>query len=354
MADTNSRVDLGGIIVGVDTHKDNHVAVAIDPLGRRVAQRTVGTDRAGLVNLLQWSKQLNATRTWGVEGTGSYGVGLTRLLRESGEPVHEVSRPNRRLRRERGKSDPIDAEAAARSVLAEHGLTPPKANDDASESLRQLRATRRSALKARTQAANLLQALLVTAPDDLRATLNGATLKVTMNVCSRLRPAASQSPREACKLSLRSTARRWQHLNVEIADLTTAIASITATAAPQLLDLFGVGPDVAAALLITAGGNPERMRTERSFAALCGVSPIPASSGKTNRHRLNRGGDRQANAAIHVVALSRLRSDTRTRAYAAKRTEDGLSKRDIMRCLKRYIARELFTTILASQATCQT
>jgi transposase len=350
MTDITSAVDLGGIIVGVDTHKDNHVAVAIDPLGRRVAQCTVSTDRAGLVNLLQWSRQLNATRTWGVEGTGSYGAGLTRLLQRSGEPVHEVSRPNRRLRRTRGKSDPIDAEAAARTVLAQHGVTPPKA-DNTSESLRQLRATRRSAVKARTQAANLLQALLVTAPDDLRATLGGATFKVTIDTCSRLRPAAKQSPREACKLSLRSTARRWQHLNAEVVDLTTAIASIIATAAPQLLDLFGVGPDVAATLLITVGGNPERMRTERSFAALCGVSPIPASSGKTNRHRLNRGGDRQANAAIHVVALSRLRSDSRTRAYAARRTEDGLNKRDIMRCLKRYIARELYTTILATQAT---
>ncbi|MDX6310502.1 MAG: transposase [Nocardioidaceae bacterium] len=354
MTDITTPVDLGGIIVGVDTHKDNHVAVAIDPLGRRVAQRTVSTDRAGLVNLLEWSQQLNATRTWGVEGTGSYGVGLTRLLQRSGEPVHEVSRPNRRLRRERGKSDPIDAEAAARSVLAHHGVTPPKADNNPSESLRQLRATRRSAVKARTQAANLLQALLVTAPDDLRANLRGATLIATINTCSRLRPADRPSPREACKLSLRSTARRWQHLNAEIADLTAAIASITATAAPQLLDLFGVGPDVAATLLITVGGNPERMRTERSFAALCGVSPIPASSGKTHRHRLNRGGDRQANAAIHIVALSRLRSDTRTRAYAARRTEDGLSKRDIMRCLKRYIARELYTTIRAATPLDQT
>lgn len=351
MTDMHQRFDLGEIIVGVDTHKDTHVAVAIDPLGRRLADQTVNTDHAGLLRLLAWSRELSTTRTWGVEGTGSYGAGLTRLLTLSGEPVLEVSRPNRRLRRERGKSDPIDAEAAARSVLAEQSLVAPKADDSPSEALRQLRATRRSALKARTQASNLLQALLVTAPHDLRADLNQPSLKQTIRICSRLRPAASHNPREACKMSLRSAARRWQHLTDEIAELDTVIAAITTTAAPQLLDRFGVGPDVAAALLITAGGNPDRMQSESSFAALCGVSPIPASSGKTHRHRLNRGGDRQANAAIHHVALTRLRSDPRTKEYAAKRTAEGLSRRDIMRCLKRYIARELYGIILTCQAT---
>lgn len=258
MTDLHHVDDLGETIVGVDTHKDTHVAVAIDPLGRRLAQQTVSTDHAGLLTLLAWSRQLSTTRTWGVEGTGSYGAGLTRLLTLSGERVLEVSRPNRRLRRERGKSDPIDAEAAARSVLAEQSSAAPKTDDSPSEALRQLRATRRSAVKARTQASNLLQALLITAPTDLRAELNQPRVKDTIRICSRLRP-ASHSPREACKMSLRSAARRWQHLNAEIADLETAIAAITTTAAPQLLDRFGVGPDVAAALLITAGGNPDRM-----------------------------------------------------------------------------------------------
>jgi hypothetical protein len=203
MTDQHERVDLGEIIVGVDTHKDTHVAVAIDPLGRRLDQRTVCTDRAGLLTLLEWSRKLSTSRVWGVEGTGSYGAGLTRLLTGSGEPVHEVSRPNRRLRRERGKSDPIDAEAAARSVLAEQSPVVPKSSDHANESLRQLRATRRSAVKARTQASNLLRALLITAPGDLRADLNHVNLKDTIRICSRLRPAASSNPREACKLSLR-------------------------------------------------------------------------------------------------------------------------------------------------------
>jgi transposase len=351
MTDLNQRVDQGAIIIGVDTHKDTHVAVAIDPQGRRLAERAVSTSPAGLLALLTWSRQLGSERTWGVEGTGSYGAGLTRLLTQRGEPTHEVSRPNRRLRRERGKSDPIDAEAAARSVLAEQSLVVPKAADTASESLRQLRATRRSAVKARTQASNLLQALLVTAPGDLRAELNQPSVKETIKTCSRLRPTASHSPREACKISLRSAARRWQHLTAEIGELDTAIAAITTTAAPQLLDRFGVGPDVAAALLITAGGNPDRMRSEASFAALCGVSPIPASSGKTHRHRLNRGGDRQANAALHHVALTRIRSDPATKEYAAKRTAQGLSKRDVMRCLKRYIARELYGVLLTCAAT---
>ena len=350
MTDLQQRVDRVGIIVGVDTHKDTHVAVAIDPQGRRLGQQTVSTNHAGLLTLIAWSRQLSTTCTWGVEGTGSYGAGLTRLLTQSGEPVQEVSRPNRRLRRERGKSDPIDAEAAARSVLAEQSLVAPKADDTASESLRQLRATRRSAVKARTQASNLLQALLVTAPGDLRADCNQPRIKDTIRICSRLRPAGCSSPREACKTSLRSVARRWQHLNAEIAELDTVIAAITTAAAPQLLDRFGVGPDVTAALLITAGGNPDRMRSEASFAALCGVSPIPASSGKSHRHRLNRGGDRQANAAIHHVALTRIRSHPKTKEYAAKRTAEGLSRRDIMRCLKRYIARELYGVLVNSRA----
>ena len=250
--------------------------------------------------------------------------GLTRCLQAAGETVHEASRPGRRVRREHGKSDPIDAEMAARSVLAEQSLGMPKSTDTPSEALRQLRATRRSAVKARTQAANLLGALLVTAPEDLRADLDQGTLRKKMTRCARQRPTTStDQPREACKLWLRATARRWQHLNDEVNELGAAIASITAAAAPALLEQFGVGPDVAAALLIAAGGNSKRMRNEASFAALCGVNPLPASSGKTRRHRLNRGGDRQANSALHTVALTRIRSDPRTGEYVARRTSPG-------------------------------
>ena len=350
MTDNSRPIEAGVIVVGVDTHKDVHVAVALDHLGRRLGQQDAPSTPAGLRMLLSWAWQASGRRVWGIEGTGSYGATLTTLLRASGETVFEVSRPTRRLRRDRGKSDPIDAEAAARAVLAGQFLGAPKATDQVSESLRQLRATRRSAIKARTQAANLLQALLVTAPADFRTSIDFGTVRDRTLRCARLRPGDQCQPREACKTALRSTARRWLHLDEEITTLTAMIAGLTADAAPALLDQYGVGPDVAAALLIAAGGNPDRLRTEASFAALCGVNPIPASSGKTHRHRLNRGGDRQANAALHTVALVRMRSDPRTREYAAKRVKQGLSRRDIMRCLKRYIARELYPLLAVPQA----
>jgi transposase len=349
MTATSSTVETD-IIIGVDTHKNTHAAVAIDRLGRQLEHRSVATTKSGLIELLNWAQHLGRVRAWGIEGTGSYGAGLARHLLAAGETVHEVSRPDRRVRRDHGKSDPLDAEIAARSVLARRDLGSPK-GDGSSEALRQLRATRRAAMKARTQAANQLHALLLTGPQDLRAELDTVAFVAKVQRCAKLRPGTGiLDAREACKLSLRSVARRWQHLTAEIAELDTVIAAITTAVAPVLLAQFGVGPDVAAALLITAGGNKDRMRRESSFAALCGVNPLPASSGKTNRHRLNRGGDRQANSALHTVALTRMRSDPRTRAYVAKRTAQGLSKREIMRCLKRYIARDLYPLILLSQS----
>jgi transposase len=338
------------VIIGVDTHKDVHVAVAVDGLGRRLDEHSVGSGGAGSAQLLRWAQQLGNRRVWAIEGTGSYGAGLTRHLRSCGEEVREVSRPDRRTRRNRGKSDSIDAEAAARAALAGHAVGTPRAGDGTAEALRQLRATRRSAVKARTQAANLLHALLTTAPEDLRAELDRGTLRQKVARCAGLRPSPAISTRTATKQSLRSAARRWQHLNEEVSDLDRTIATITATAAPALLDQFGVGPDVAAALLITAGGNTGRLAHEGSFAALCGVSPLQASSGKTRRHRLNRGGDRQANAALHTIALVRMRSDPTTRAYVERRTHDGLNRPEIMRCLKRYIARQLHPILLDQAA----
>lgn len=339
----------GVTVIGVDTHKDVHVAVALDQVGRKIAQHSSGTSLGGLRDMIAWANALDPQCRWGVEGTSSYGAGLTRALRHQGAIVHEVCRPNRRVRRTRGKSDPIDAEAAARAVLAADGLIEPKSATTTSESLRQLRATRRSAVKARTQAANLIHALLLTAPADLREHLTHDRFADTVHACARLRPGACADPREATKTSLRSAARRWEHLNREDVDLTEQITALVSHEAPELLEVFGVGPDVAAALLVTVGDNPDRMRTEASFAALCGISPIPASSGKTNRHRLNRGGDRQANAALHTVALARMRADTRTRDYVARRTAEGLSRREIMRCLKRYIARDLYPLLMLAQ-----
>jgi transposase len=260
--------------------------------------------------------------------------------------VREVSRQKRRVRRDRGKSDLIDAELAARSVLAGTDLGAPKETRTTSESLRVLRATRRSAVKARTQAANLLHALLLTAPGELRSRLEHGSLRVRAHRCARLRPTDPANPADATKMALRSVAQRWLQLTAEIRSLESAIEQLTQLAAPDLRAQFGVGADVAAALLIAVGGNPDRLVSEASFAALCGVSPIPASSGKTNRHRLNRGGDRQANAALHAVCLARLRRDPTTRAYLTRRTAEGLSKKDIMRCLKRYIARDLYRDLI--------
>jgi transposase len=339
MTQTDSALVSGAVIVGVDTHKDVHVAVALDVQGRRLGCCSVPTTSAGLLQLEQWSIRYGTVEVWGVEGTGSYGAGLTRQLVGHGHRVREVSRPERKVRRDKGKSDLIDAELAARSVLAGTDLGAPKETRTTSESLRVLRATRRSAVKARTQAANLLHALLLTAPGELRSRLEHGSLRVRAHRCARLRPTDPANPADATKMALRSVAQRWLQLTAEIRPLESAIERLTQLAAPDLRAQVGVGADVAAALLIAVGGNPDRLVSEASFAALCGVSPIPASSGKTNRHHLNRGGDRQANAALHAVGLARLRRDPTTRAYLTRRTAEGLSKKDIMRCLIGEVSR---------------
>jgi transposase len=335
-----------GLRIGVDTHAEVHVAAAIDEFGRLLATTSVPTSLVGLRRLHTWAGQLGPVLAWGIEGTGSYGARLARLLVDHGETVLEVSRPDRRLRRDRGKSDPIDAEAAARAVLAGTALGVPKAVNGPAASLRPLRAARQAAVKARTQAVNQLRALLLDGPEalhTLRAERDPGKLATR---CARLRPATRTAPVDLLKHALRSIAGRWLALDQEISNLDKLIAPVAQTAAPAMLARPGVGPEVAAALLITAGDNPHRLANERSFAALCGASPLAASSGKTTRHRLNRGGDRQANRALHVVALSRMQHDPRTRAYVQRRTNQGMSRREIMRCLKRYIARELFPLLL--------
>jgi len=233
-------------------------------------------------------------------------------------------------------------------VLAGTALGIPKTGGGLAASLRALRATRQAAVKARTQAANQLRALLLDAPEDLHALRAQRDLARLAGRCARLRPATGSIPVDLLKHALRNVARRWLALDKEVTNLDELIAPLVSKSAAELLTRPGVGPDVAATLLIAVGDNPDRLASERSFAALCGVSPLPASSGKTQRYRLNRGGDRQANRALHVVALSRMHHDSRTRAYVERRTKEGLSKREIMRCLKRYIARELFPLLLRS------
>lgn len=330
---------------GVDTHKDLHVAAALDGVGKLLGTQSFPTTTAGYRALLVWLRGFGTVVAVGVEGTGSWGAGLARHLAAADVKVLEVNRPNRQHRRRRGKSDPADAEAAARSVLAEQATGTPKATNGVIESIRLLRLARRSAVKGRTQAANQMHSVIDTAPEDLRAQLIGLRSAERIARCSRLRPAEVATPLGAAKLALVSLARRWSSLDEEIEMLSAELGRLVALAAPSLVAVKGVGTDVAGALLTAAGDNPERLVSEASFAALCGASPIQASSGRNQRHRLNRGGDRQANSALYSVVLSRLTWDDRTKAYMAKRTAEGKSKREAIRCLKRYIARELYREI---------
>ena len=333
------------VTVGVDTHKDTHVAAARDQLGRRLGTTQVPTSSAGYAQLLSWAHALGEVAAWGVEGTGSYGAGLARFLAAHGQRVVEVNRPDRQARRRRGKSDAVDADAAARAVQAGEATGVPKAQDGVVEMLRALRAARQTAVKARTQAINALKGLLVTAPAELREQLGGLPTGGLVGAAAELEVGTLTTPTAATKLALRGLAQRYQHLDAEIALLTEQLDALTARHAPKLRDLHGVGPDCAAALLIAAGDNPRRLHSEAAFAALCGTSPVEASSGKTRRHRLNRGGDRQANAALHRVVVVRLRWHQPTHDYATRRTTQGKTSKEILRCLKRYVAREVFAVL---------
>ena len=335
------------VVLGIDSHRDSVVCAALDALGRRLAVETFPTTPAGYRALLAWAQALGTVRDAGIEGTATYGAGAMQCLRAAGVHVVEVNRPDRARRRRRGKSDTVDAENAARAVLSGDAVAVPKAQDGIVEALRTLLVTRRSAIKARTQAGNQLRALLVTAPPVEREALGRGSLATCMARCARLAQTATDVLARARRQALRALARRWQQLTTELRELDATIARLATAAAPHLIARFGVGPLTAATLLITAGDNPDRLRSDGALAALCGVSPVEASSGLTTRHRLNRGGDRQANNALWTIALIRMRSDPRTRAYVERRQAEGRSRKEIMRCLKRYLARELFPLILA-------
>lgn len=325
---------------GVDTHKDEHVAAVIDPAGRLLDVAAFDTSPAGYADLKTWLNQFGDVVAVGVEGCGSYGLGLVRELTAAGIKVHEVCRPNRQLRRRRGKSDAVDAEAAARAALSGEDLVTPKSADGPVEMMRALRLTRRSAIKARDTATNQIHALIITAPHEVRQQLDG---KPIHQVVKSILADNSNVADGGYAVAMTSLARRWQQLDDEAAALKTELERVVHDAAPTgLLDEQGVGPDVAAALMIAAGDNPQRLRSEASFAALCGVSPLDASSGKQQRHRLNRGGNRDANMALWRIVLVRLRWDPTTRAYVDRRVSEGKTRREAMRCLKRYIARDLY------------
>ncbi|HEX5914854.1 MAG TPA: IS110 family transposase [Rubrobacter sp.] len=338
------------VILGVDTHLDVHTAVAVDDLGRRLGEASVPTTAEGYERLIRWAEGFGPLRCAGVEGTSSYGAGLTRHLRARGIEVLEVERPEHRRRSSRRnlkKSDPSDAEAAARAVLAGEASGVPKSGEGRVEMIRALRAARRSAIKARTQAANQLQALRVTAPEEMRHRLRNLSTKKLVSVAARFRLA--NGPRDvtsATKFALRSVARRYETLSEEIAVLEAHLDGLVGQAAPELVSLPGIGTDNAATLLIVAGDNPQRLTSEASFASLCGVAPIEASSGKVVRHRLNRRGNREANRALYMTCLARMRRDQRTKEYVARRTQEGKSKREIIRCLKRYVAREVYRVLI--------
>ncbi len=337
----------GQVIVGIDTHKDAHVAVAIDHLGRRLGTLSFANTLAGFDELIAWVSALGAPAIVGIEGAGSYGVRLARWLRALGVPTREVGRPPR-LARRAGKSDPRDAEIAARAVAAGTALGTPKHADGPVEAIRVLRIARRSAMKARVQARNQLQGLVATAPEPLHGRLARLGAQGMVEASARLRPGAGSSDPAilATTIALRALARRALSLEAEIADLDAELARLVAARAPGLVALQGIGTDTAGALLVAAGDNPDRLCSESSFAALCGASPLDASSGMQRRHRLNRGGDRLANSALWRIVMVRMSYDTRTRAYVARRTAEGRTVAEIIRCLKRYVAREVYRVLV--------
>lgn len=331
-------------VIGVDTHKHSHTLGVLDRTGAEIADVTLTTDAFGYRRMLAWVRQLSADparRCWAIEGTGSFGSGLTTYLLEQGEWVVEIDHPARPARRNGAKSDTLDAYRAAREALARKHLAQPRQRGTR-EAIRVLLCTREGAIRSRTRALCHLQALIVNAPAQLRDQLRRDPLDVQVQRCARLRISAAQSiEHQATIRSLRSTARRVQNLSAEADDLEAELELLVAEAAPDLLAEPGVGT-ISAAQILNVWSHPGRVRSEAAFAMMAGAAPIPASSGQTVRHRLNRSGDRQLNRALHTIVLSRMRFHPETKAYVARRAAEGRTPREIKRCLKRYTARRLF------------
>lgn len=339
------------VIGGVDTHKDLHVAAVVDDLDRVLGTRSFPTTRQGYRQMFAWMRDFGPVLRIGVESTGSYGAGLLRSLQRAGVEVLEVTAPDRQDRRRRGKNDDLDAENTAHAAFAGQRTVTPRTRDGMVESLRVLKACRKTAVAARRVALQMIHNTIVCAPEALRDQLRSLTRMRLVRTLAAWRPdlGAYRDVDGAYRIGLKSLARRYLELHDEIADLDAMIAPIVDDLAPDLIARDCIGYTCAAQLLLTAGDNPERLKSEASFAALCGVSPVPASSGKTVRHRLNRGGDRSANSALHIIAICRIRTDPRTQDYVARRIAAGHSKLDAIRALKRYIAREVFSIISRRQ-----
>jgi transposase len=333
-----------------DAHTDEHHVAVVDAQGRSLGAAAFPTTAVGYARLISWLRRHGAVDRVGVESTGAYAAGLVRALLAEGIRVVEVNQPHPHTRQRLGKSDPIDAELAARAALSGTASAVPKQTSGIVEAIRQLAVARSGALKARTAALQQLDDLVITAPEPLRHKLRrGRTLKARAALCLQLRPDSARvhEPTQAAKLALRSLARRVDQLEREIRELDQQLEQLVNTAAPRTVQLLGVGTQAATQLLITAGQNIDRLKSEAAFAKICGTAPIPASSGRTTRHRLDYGGDRQANRALHMIAICRLRHCDCTRAYAERRRTEGLNKREILRCLKRYIARQTYHTLRA-------
>jgi transposase len=337
----------GPVTGGVDTHADVHVAAVVDRVGRVLGTESFPAGADGYAGLLAWMRRHGQLARVGVEGTGSYGAGLARYLAAQDVPVLEVMRPDRQRRRRRGKSDAVDAVPAAVAALNGEDCGTPKSGDGAAESIRALRVARSGAMKARTQAGNQLRDLVTTAPEPLRAQLAPLSTPRRVRTAAAFTCGDAADPAEGAKAAMASIARRWLDLDAEISQLEATLAElVTRAASPEYLALAGVGHLSAAALIAAAGDNPGRIRTEAAFAALCGVSPVDCSSGKQERHRLNRGGDRQANSALWWIAVTRLRCDPATQEYYARRTAAGKTRKEIIRELKRYAAREAYRKLI--------
>jgi len=333
-----------GITGGVDTHLDVHVAAALDPLGRLIGTESFSTDAAGYRALLEWLRRFGEVTKVGVEGTGSYGAGLARFLRREHVHVVEVNRPNRQARRNSGKTDALDAVEAARSALSGNAKGHAKTRDGAAEAIRTLIVAKRSARQSKVKAKVQMRHLVVSAPETIHQRFIGLSGTALITEAASLRPERSPDPvTAATKSSLSSLARRIRFLEAELATLDEQIAALVAAAAPELLGLFGLGPDTAASLLVAAGDNPERLHSEAAWARLCGVAPKRADSGKVTGHfRLDDGGDRQANSALWRIVMVRIAHDPKTTAYFERRVKEGRTKRDVIRILKRYVAREVY------------
>lgn len=343
------------VTVGVDTHSDNHVAAALDPLGRLLGTGSFPASGAGYRDLAQWARAFGPIDVAGIEGSGSWGAGLTRHLTKVGVECREVNHPNRQHRRRHGKSDTADAIAAARSVQAGQSTGIPRGNIGLIEALRVNRITHRSAIKARTQAINEIRSIITTAPTALHDTLHGLSITALIQRCANLRPTSKLDATNTTKAELRQLARRVQYLDDEIAETRTRREHlVNAAAPPQLLAEHGIGHSTAADLLITLGDNPTRVTSEASFAALCGVSPVDASSGRQQRHRLNRGGDRQANQALWTITIVRLSSHQPTRDYMTRQLTRGKTKKETIRQIKRYLARHIWRLLQQHPPTLDT